>query len=199
MEARDGRRGARAASFGVQQACCSGFLLLNRGMRSPGRIFWPLASVLVLADCATKRAVEATVALHADPKPLIADLVRVTLAYNQGAAFSTHFGPYQRWVLIAIAVAMLVALACWYRPAARAGRMAIIGLALVAGGAVGNLLDRLISDRGVVDFLDLGVGATRFFVFNVADAGISVGTVLLLAALWHHERTGPPSLPGFDV
>lgn len=202
MEARDGRRGARAASFLVQQACCRGFLLLSRGMRSPGRIFWPLASVLLLADCATKRAVEATIALHADPKPLIADLVRVTLAYNQGAAFSTHFGPYQRWVLIAIAVAMLVALACWYRPAARAGRVAIIGLALVAGGAVGNLLDRLISDRGVVDFLDLGVGATRFFVFNVADAGISVGTVLLLAALWHHERTErtrPPSLPGFDA
>ena len=171
-------------------------------MRSPDRIFWPLASVLVFADCATKRAVEATVALHADPKPLMADLVRVTLAYNQGAAFSTHFGPYQRWVLIAVAVAMLVALAWWYRPAARAGRAAIIGLALVAGGAVGNLLDRLIADRGVVDFLDLGVGATRFFVFNVADAGISVGALLLLSALWHHEHTGHTgslSLPGVDA
>ena len=167
-------------------------------MRSPGRIFWPLASVLVLADCSTKRVIEATVPLHADPKPFIADLVRVTLAYNQGAAFSTQFGPYQRWVLIAIAVAMLTALAWWYRPAARAGRVAIAGLALVAGGAAGNLLDRVISNRGVVDFLDLGVGATRFFVFNVADAGISVGAVLLLYALWQHERSGhagPPSVP----
>ena len=127
-------------------------------MRFPGRVFWPLASVVVLADCATKRVVEATVPLHATPKPFLADLVRVTLAYNPGAAFSTQFGPNQRWVLIGIAVAMLVALAWWYRPAARTGRMAIVGLALVAGGAVGNLLDRVLSDRGVVDFLDVGVG-----------------------------------------
>lgn len=171
-------------------------------MRSPGRIFWPLASVLVLVDCTTKRVVEATVALHADPKPLVADLVRVTLEYNPGASFSTQFGPYQRWILIGIAVAMLVALARWYRDAAQAGRMAIVGLALVAGGAVGNLLDRLISNRGVVDFLDLGVGATRFFVFNVADAGISVGALLLLYALWQHERAGragPPPVPSVDA
>jgi signal peptidase II len=160
-------------------------------MRSPGRVFWPLASVLVLADCATKRVVEATVSLYDTPKPFIADLVRVTLAYNQGAAFSTQFGPYQRWVLIGIAVAMLVALAWWYRPAARAGRVAIVGLALVAGGAVGNLLDRVLSNRGVVDFLDLGVGDTRFFVCNVADAGISVGALLLLYALWRHDRNEP--------
>ncbi|WP_310570989.1 signal peptidase II [Gemmatimonas sp.] len=129
-------------------------------------------------------------------------LVRVTLAYNQGAAFSTHFGPYQRWLLIAFAVAMLIALTWWYRPAARAGRMAIVGLALVTGGAVGNLIDRLRSNRGVVDFLDLGVGATRFFVFNVADAGISVGAVLLLYALWNHEHAGnagPPSVRGLDA
>lgn len=159
-------------------------------MRSPAKIFWSLTSVLVLADCSTKRVVEATVSMYEAPKPLIADLLRVTLAYNQGAAFSTHFGPYQRWVLIAIAVAMLTALAWWYRPAAQAGRVAIVGLALVAGGAVGNLLDRLISDRGVVDFLDFGIGATRFFVFNVADAGISVGAVLLLYSLWQHERSG---------
>lgn len=164
-------------------------------MRSPGRIFWPLASVLVLADCATKRVVEATVALHADPKPLVASLLRVTLEYNPGASFSTEFGPYQRWILIAIATAMLVVIGWWYRPAARAGRMAMVGLALVAGGAVGNLLDRLISNRGVVDFLDLGVGATRFFVFNVADAGISVGAVLLLYSFWQQERAGPPSTP----
>jgi signal peptidase II len=164
-------------------------------MRSPGRVFWPLASLLVLADCSTKRVVEATVSLHAAPKPLIADVVRVTLAYNPGAAFSTQFGPYQRWVLIGVAVAMLIALAWWYRPAARTGRVAIVGLALVAGGAVGNLLDRVISNRGVVDFLDLGVGATRFFVCNLADAGISVGAALLLYALWRHDRAGHAGPP----
>jgi len=171
-------------------------------MRPAGRLFWPLASVVLLADCSTKRVVEATVALHAEPTPLIADFVRVTLAYNQGAAFSTHFGPYQRWVLIAVAVGMLIALASWYRTVAQAGRIAIIGLALVVGGAVGNLLDRLISNRGVVDFLDLGVGSTRFFVCNLADAGITVGAGLLVFSLWREERlarVGPPSVPNIDA
>lgn len=171
-------------------------------MRSPSRIFWPLVSVLVLADCSTKRVVEATVSTYAAPKPLIADLLRLTLAYNQGAAFSTHFGPYQRWVLIGIAVALLATIAWWYTSAVRAGRVAIVGLALVVGGAMGNLLDRLISDRGVVDFLDLGVGATRFFVFNVADAGICIGAVLLMYSLWRHERSGnarPLFVPRVDA
>lgn len=159
-------------------------------MRSPARLFWPLAGALVLADCSTKRVIEATVPLYAAPKPLVASLVRLTLAYNTGAAFSTHFGPYQRWVLIAFAVLMLGALAWWYRAAAESGRLAVVGLALVAGGAAGNLLDRLISNRGVVDFLDMGIGATRFFVCNVADAGITIGGLLLLIALWQQERVG---------
>ena len=158
-------------------------------MRSTSAVFWPLATVLLLADCASKRIVEATVPLHSAPTPLVSDLVRVTLTYNQGAAFSTQFGPYQRWVLIALAVAMLGAFALWYRPAARAGHVANAGLALVVGGAAGNLLDRLLSDRGVVDFLDVGVGTTRFFVCNVADAGLSVGAVLLLLAMWRHDRS----------
>ena len=171
-------------------------------MRTPGRIFWPLASLLVLADCSTKRLVEANVAVHANPKPFITDLVRLTLTYNQGAAFSTHFGAYQRWVLIATTVATLSAMAWWYRPATRAGLVAIAGLALVAGGAVGNLLDRLISNRGVVDFLDFGVGTTRFFVCNVADAGISLGAALLLYSLWRYEggeQRKTSSLPGIGA
>ena len=60
--------------------------------------------------------------------------------------------------------------------------------ALVVGGAAGNMLDRLISDRGVVDFIDVGVGASRFFIFNVADAGVSVGAALLIIATWRNER-----------
>lgn len=153
-------------------------------MRNPGRVFWPLAITVLLADCTTKRAVERSIPLHATPRPVVDDVLRLTLHYNQGAAFSTHFGPYQRWVLIATAVVMLGLFARWYRHLAHAGRAGVVGLALVVGGAVGNLLDRLRSDRGVVDFLDLGDGATRFFVFNVADAGVSIGALLLLYAFW---------------
>jgi signal peptidase II len=157
-------------------------------MRSPGRIFWPLAAALVLADCSSKRAVEQMTLIPGVPKPVIDDVLKFTLSYNQGAAFSTHFGPYQRWVLIAFTLGMLVLLARWYGRVTLLGWSAVIGLALVAGGAVGNLIDRLTSARGVIDFIDVGIGSERFYIFNVADAGLSVGAVLLAFALWRGDR-----------
>jgi signal peptidase II len=156
-------------------------------MRSPGRVFWPLASLLLLADCTTKRAIEATDVVGV-PKPVVDGLLQFTLSYNEGAAFSTYFGPYQRWALSGLAVTMLFILARSYRQVTQIGRLATAGLALVAGGAAGNLLDRLLSARGVVDFIDVGVGASRFYLFNIADAGISVGAAFLALALWQHDR-----------
>jgi signal peptidase II len=160
-------------------------------MRSPGRVFWPLAAMLVLADCASKRAVEAHAPGIGVARPMIDGVVRFTLAYNQGAAFSTHFGAHQRWVLIGLTLAILGLVARWYGEAARAGGAGIAGLALVTGGAVGNLMDRLASDRGVVDFIDVGFGGRRFYVFNVADVGVSIGAALLAYALWR----GPDDAP----
>ena len=158
-------------------------------MRSPGRLFWPLASLTVLADCSSKRAVEAAAPAVGVPKPIIEDVLRFTLVYNKGAAFSTEFGPYQRWLLIAATFLFLFLLARHYRQITQNGRVATVGLALLAGGAVGNLIDRLVSSRGVVDFIDVGVQTTRFYVFNFADAGVLIGAVLLAWALWHGSRT----------
>ncbi len=157
-------------------------------MRAPGRLFWPLAAVTILADCSSKRAVEAAMPLVGVPQDVVHGLVRLNLQYNPGAAFSTNFGPYQRWVLVSIAIGILAVLWRSYGRIAQAGWLSVTGLALVVGGAVGNLLDRLISNRGVVDFIDVGIGATRFFVFNVADAGVSVGAVLLIIATWRADR-----------
>ena len=157
-------------------------------MTSSRRTFWSLASILVLADCSSKRAVE-----HAIPvgtsTPIINDVVRFTLGYNPGAAFSTRLGPNQRWLLIAVSVVILIVLARSYRSMTRLGRTATIGMALVVGGAVGNLLDRLISHRGVVDFIDVGFGASRFYIFNLADAGISIGALFIAYALWNQKRS----------
>ncbi|MEP6618876.1 MAG: signal peptidase II [bacterium] len=157
-------------------------------MKSPGRVFWPLASLLLLADCSSKRAIEEAFPVVGVQKPIVHDVVKFSLAYNQGAAFSTHFGPYQRWVLIAFALAVLCMLALSYGQITRTGRVGTAGLALVVGGAVGNMLDRLISNRGVVDFIDIGVGSTRFYVFNIADVGVSLGAMLLAFALWRSDR-----------
>ncbi|MEO8621797.1 MAG: signal peptidase II [bacterium] len=157
-------------------------------MRSPNRVFWSLASVLVLADCSSKRAIESSLPLTGVPSPVIDGVMRFTLAYNQGGAMSTHLGPYQRWILIGVGIVMLCVLARWYRRLAHTGHLAVVGLALIAGGAVGNLLDRVISSRGVVDFIDIGVGANRFYIFNLADVGLSVGAALLAFALWRKDR-----------
>ncbi len=165
-------------------------------MRSPGRVFWPLTAALVLADCTSKRVIEDTAPLIGVSRPVLDGVVRFTLDYNQGAAFSTYFGPYQRWVLIALTLGILGGLARGYRRITHTGWLGVAGLALVAGGAVGNLLDRLASDRGVVDFIDVGIGGARFYVFNIADAGVSVGAVLVAYAIWRSDAfrtTGPDS------
>jgi len=64
-----------------------------------------------------------------------------------------------------------------------------VALGLIAAGALGNLIDRLRSTRGVVDFIDVGVGDARFWTFNVADAGVTVGAVLLAFVLWRQAPT----------
>lgn len=66
------------------------------------------------------------------------------------------------------------------------------------GGAAGNLLNRLRSPQGVVDFIDIGVGATRFYTFNVADIGVCAGAILLAWAFWREdrEREAAPSASG---
>ena len=157
-------------------------------LRSPGRVFWPLAGLLVLVDCSSKRVIEDVVPLAGGSVSIIDDFVRLTLAYNQGAAFSTHLGPYQRWVLIGTSLTVLVVLARSYRAITGMGLIATAGLAFTMGGAAGNMLDRLISDRGVVDFIDVGVRSWRFYLFNAADAGVAIGAALLALAFWRSDR-----------
>ena len=153
-------------------------------MRRKSTLFWPLVLLLVLADCTTKRlAVEHLTPPHV-PHDVLGDWVRLTLAYNPGAAFSFHVGPYSRWIFAVLTVAVLGMLWRLYREAPARDARRVLALALVFGGAVGNLLDRLRSSRGVVDFIDIGVGTVRFWTFNLADVGVSVGAALLGAVLW---------------
>jgi signal peptidase II len=144
---------------------------------------------MLLADCSSKRAIEEAFPVAGASRPVIDHVVQFTLAYNQGAAFSTRFGPNQRWIMIGIVVAVLLFLARSYRHITQRGLVGTIGLALIVGGAVGNLLDRIISTRGVVDFIDVGIGSSRFYLFNVADAGVSVGAALLAYVFWRDARS----------
>jgi signal peptidase II len=159
-------------------------------MRFPKFAFWPLATTLVLCDCATKRAIEESVTPGMS-RPVIKDLVRFTLEYNRGAAFSTHFGRHERALLIAGGFTILGVLIYLYRDLmrSRSSWPAVVGSALAVGGAIGNLIDRVRSPRGVVDFIDVGIGGTRFYIFNIADVGLSVGALLIAYALLRAGRT----------
>ena len=66
-----------------------------------------------------------------------------------------------------------------------------LALGLVAGGAAGNLIDRIRSGRGVVDFLDVGIGALRWPTFNVADIAVSCGAIALAISLWREDARRP--------
>jgi len=163
-------------------------------VKSKARWFWPIVIALLVTDCATKRAVEHRLALG-ELKPVVGDVVRFTLSYNQNAAMSIDLGgDSRRTVLSVLTIAALLVLGVLYHRTRPSERLRVIGVALVAGGALGNLLDRIRSSAGVVDFIDVGVAQVRFWTFNVADMGITAGAVLLLIALGlnQHERALVP-------
>lgn len=152
--------------------------------------FWPVLLVVLLADCASKRVIAARLE-PGSPQPVAGNVVRFTLGYNQDAAFGIPVGGGGRWLLAGLVSCAVAGLAITYRRASPDNTLLVTGLALVTGGALGNLLDRMLSSRGVVDFIDVGIGAARFWTFNIADVGISAGAVLLAITLW--RIPAPPS------
>jgi signal peptidase II len=145
-----------------------------------------------VADLVTKLLAERFLTPRYVPHRVIGEVVRFTLAYNPGAAFSMSLGPYSRIIFGAFAVIALVVLYRLYRmtgAGARAGdRLRVFALGLAWGGAAGNLLDRFRSPLGVVDFIDIGFGDVRFWTFNVADSAVTVGALVLAWSLSREER-----------
>lgn len=149
-----------------------------------GATFWALLLGVLVPDVVTKAwAVEALVPRHV-PHPIIGDVLRFTLSYNPGAAFGMSVGGASRWVFGVLAIIIIVLLLRVTRDLVRVSWLGSVGLPLVLGGAVGNLIDRVRREQGVVDFIDLGVGTVRFWTFNIADMGVSIGAACLVIALW---------------
>ena len=142
---------------------------------------------LIALDQITKLIVQDRMRLY-DPIPVIGDFFRLTYIYNRGAAFGLHFGDWSRIIFMMLPVVAVVFLFVMYRATPWGDRMRLVSIALVTGGAIGNLIDRLRSSRGVVDFFDVGVGAWRWPVFNVADIGVTIGALLLAVSLWREEQ-----------
>jgi signal peptidase II len=149
----------------------------------PRRLFVVSALAIVVVDFITKRMAERSL-LPVPPVDVLGDWVRLRLVYNQGAAFGLNLGPLQRWIFLIIAVVAVVLLWRLARSSDVGDRLRQISCGLVAGGAAGNLVDRIRSSQGVVDFIDVGVGMTRWPTFNVADIGVSCGAIALAVSLW---------------
>jgi signal peptidase II len=148
--------------------------------------------VVIAADLATKLLAEQHLAPRYVPHRVIGDVVRFTLAYNPGAAFSMSLGPYSRVIFGAFAIVALIVLWRLYAmtgSGSRAGdRTRIFALGMAFGGATGNLIDRFRSPQGVVDFIDIGLGDVRFWTFNLADTAVTIGAILLAWSLSREER-----------
>jgi signal peptidase II len=127
------------------------------------KAFWPVLLVVLLTDCSTKEC----------------------------AAFGLSFGAHTQRVLGIVGIAVLGLVLTAYGHLEPRARWRAVGLAMIAGGALGNLWDRLWSPYGVVDFIDIGVGSLRFWTFNVADMGITCG-VLILLFTWGLSGQGRP-------
>lgn len=150
-------------------------------------IYGGLVGLIVGLDLLTKYVVQRTLPLY-EPVPVLGDFFRLTYIYNRGAAFGLHVGEYSRFIFLILAVAVVGVLLFWYRTTPAADRLRLTAIATVTGGAVGNLIDRIRSPRGVVDFLDVGFGAVRWPVFNVADIAVTTGALLLAVSLWREEQ-----------
>jgi signal peptidase II len=165
---------------------------LDIGSSNPRFVTWMVvAAVIAVVDQLTKWAIVEWVPLY-DKVPLNSFL-NLTHQKNPGAAFSflANAGGWQRWFFVLLSTGVSAVIAVWiWRIRDNSQTILSAGLALVLGGAVGNLIDRILLGH-VTDFIQVWFGSWAFPSFNIADAGISVGAALLIIdALFLSGREG---------
>lgn len=146
--------------------------------------YYALALAVFAADWATKRFIEARMSAF-DTHTVIPGFFDIVHARNRGAAFSLFAdstSPWRSFFLIGLSLAALVLVAGILRKASTLERPTALGLSLILGGALGNVLDRIMSGA-VTDFLDFYIGDLHWPAFNVADSAIVIGSGLLLLSL----------------
>ena len=160
---------------------------MQRG-RANTPLFWTVLVVVVVADIITKAIAVYSLVPQRIPHELIGETVRFTLVYNPGAAFGLHLGDYSRWIFMTLTIGALFILGRLDRATRDGDLVRTLAISLVCAGAVGNLIDRIRSSQGVVDFIDVGIGDARWPTFNVADMAVSIGAFLLAWVLWGEDN-----------
>jgi signal peptidase II len=167
---------------------------MQRSSGANSVVFWPVLAAIVAADVGTKWWALKVLPQHS-PVDVIDGWLRWTLVFNPGAAFGLSVGSpgVSRWLFMALTIIALGILSRLYVATKEDEVMRTLSLAFVCAGAIGNLIDRIRWNQGVVDFIDVGWGASRWPTFNVADMAVSVGAFLLAWVLWEEERE--PAIP----
>ncbi len=157
-------------------------------------LLFSLASTIVVIDRATKLICDANLAMGI-PVTVFPGF-DLLLAYNTGAAFSflDDAGGWQRWFLTGISLSISIFITVWLTRIPRSQRLLGIALALILGGALGNLYDRMLAGY-VIDFISVYAGAYRFATFNIADSAVSVGAVLMVLDMFIDMKRQPVSGP----
>ncbi len=149
---------------------------------------WVWAPLVLILDFTSKRAVLANETALRAKIAVIGDFARFIYVRNPGSAMGLF--PVGRYVLVGISVLASLFLIYLYRTTDPGLKVRRGAMAAILGGAVGNLIDRIFYNGHVVDFIDLGIGAHRFYTFNVADVGVTVGgTLLFLCILMDGRRS----------
>jgi signal peptidase II len=146
-----------------------------------------ISLLVVIADQATKQIAETLLTPHQAVNLL--PYFDWYLTYNTGAAFSflADAGGWQRWLFTVIAIVMSVIIVQWIRKLPAEETLTSISLCLILGGAIGNLIDRVVLGH-VIDYIQIWLGTYPFPAFNIADAAISVGAVLLILSSFTGSR-----------
>ena len=157
-------------------------------MSDSWRLALPIAGTVLVLDQLSKFLIERALSLHQEV--VLLPFLSLQLTYNTGAAFSFlhDAGGWQRGFLSVVSIAIMIWLGVWVHRLAPTERQLAWPLALILGGAAGNLIDRL-SVGAVTDFIVLHYRNWYWPTFNLADAAISLGVVILI--LMSFRRTSP--------
>jgi len=149
---------------------------------------WYLLSLAVIVLDHITKYIASTNLEYAQLVPLL-PVLDLTLLHNKGAAFSflSDAGGWQRWFFMAVAIGVSAWIALWLSRLPAQKRWLAASLALILGGAVGNLIDRLVQGY-VVDFIFVHWGEHYFPAFNVADSAITVGAIMMMIDVLFLDR-----------
>lgn len=149
-----------------------------------------ISTIIIILDQISKQIAERSLELY--ERIAVMPLFNITLAYNEGAAFSflSDAGGWQRWFFLILTSVISVVLFFWLKKSE--SKLESLAISMVLGGAIGNFIDRLLFGH-VIDFLDVYYETHHWPAFNVADMAISGGVMLLIITTFIQQPEKPQS------